>query len=308
MSESHSPAPARPAGARGFLKPMRARSPDEPHRTATPLELLFDLCSSWPSPRPASGCITTLPRARVDGLSGYLMVFFAIWWAWMNFTWFASAYDCDDVPYRLAVFVQITGALILAAGVPAMFEARSFTGDRSSATSSCGCLVRPVAACRDGGPERRTTAGATRGVALVQLAWIGLLFVPRLVVPGFLCWRWPNCSVPVVGRAGAPDHLAPAPHRRTVRAVHPDRPGRDHPRRDRRHPIGARQRRVTSTLLPLVVGGLLIVFSMWWIYFDRPVHDLLTSMRPPSSGATATIWSSPRPRPSAPGWRLSSTR
>ncbi len=29
---------------------------------------------------------------------GYLMVFFAIWWAWMNFTWFASAYDTDDVP------------------------------------------------------------------------------------------------------------------------------------------------------------------------------------------------------------------
>ncbi len=22
------------------------------------------------------------------GIVGYLMVFFAIWWAWMNFTWF----------------------------------------------------------------------------------------------------------------------------------------------------------------------------------------------------------------------------
>jgi len=32
-------------------------------------------------------------------------VFFAIWWAWMNFTWFASAYDADDVAYRLAVLV-----------------------------------------------------------------------------------------------------------------------------------------------------------------------------------------------------------
>jgi hypothetical protein len=30
-------------------------------------------------------------------------------------------------------------------------------------------------------------------------------------------------------------------------------------------------------LLPLIIGGLLIVFSMWWAYFDRPVHDLLTS-------------------------------
>ena len=70
----------------------------------------------------------------VDGLVGYLMVFFAIWWAWMDFTWFASAYDCDDVPYRLLVFVQITGALILAAGITAMFETPRPTSPSSAAT------------------------------------------------------------------------------------------------------------------------------------------------------------------------------
>ena len=36
----------------------------------------------------------------------YVFVFGAIWWAWMAFTWFASAYDTDDVAYRLTVFVQ----------------------------------------------------------------------------------------------------------------------------------------------------------------------------------------------------------
>ena len=39
-----------------------------------------------------------------------------------------------------------------------------------------------------------------------------------------------------------------------------------------------------SALVPLIVGGLLIVYSMWWVYFDRPVHDLLTSFR------KAIIW------------------
>ena len=29
----------------------------------------------------------------------------------------------------------------------------------------------------------------------------------------------------------------------------------------------------------IIIGGLLIVYSMWWVYFDRPVHDLLTSLR-----------------------------
>ena len=49
------------------------------------------------------------------------MVFFAIWWAWMNVTWFASAYDTDDVGYRVAVLAMIAGALVLAAGVPRAF-------------------------------------------------------------------------------------------------------------------------------------------------------------------------------------------
>ena len=103
---------------------MTARSPHEPHRASTPLELLFDLCSSSRSLRPPR----TAPRhrlwARARRSHRVLMVFFAIWWAWMNLTWFASAYDSDDVPYRLEVFVQITGALIFAAGVPRAFESR----------------------------------------------------------------------------------------------------------------------------------------------------------------------------------------
>ena len=58
-------------------------------------------------------CCTT---RSADGDAGsavvsYLLVFFAIWWAWMNFTWFASAYDNDDVVYRLLVLVQIAGVL-----------------------------------------------------------------------------------------------------------------------------------------------------------------------------------------------------
>jgi low temperature requirement protein LtrA len=39
-----------------------------------------------------------------------------------------------------------------------------------------------------------------------------------------------------------------------------------------------------SPLLPIIIGGLLIAYSMWWMYFDRPVHDLLTSLN------TAIVW------------------
>jgi low temperature requirement protein LtrA len=105
---------------------MGARDVHEEHRASTPLELLFDLCFVVAVSRAAS----LLHHVESVGHAGtavvsYLFVFFAIWWAWVNFTWFASAYDNDDVVYRLLVFVQITGVLILAAGVPEAFEHRT---------------------------------------------------------------------------------------------------------------------------------------------------------------------------------------
>ncbi len=51
-----------------------------------------------------------------QGVVSYLMVFFAVWWAWMNFTWFASAFDTDDWLYRVLTIVQMAGVLVLAAG------------------------------------------------------------------------------------------------------------------------------------------------------------------------------------------------
>lgn len=51
------------------------------------------------------------------GLLGYLMVFFAIWWSWMNFTWFATSFDTDDWLYRILTFVQMTSVLVLASGL-----------------------------------------------------------------------------------------------------------------------------------------------------------------------------------------------
>ncbi|GAA3407516.1 hypothetical protein GCM10018952_01230 [Streptosporangium vulgare] len=99
---------------------MSSRPIDEPHRASSQLELLFDLTFVV-----AVAAITAQfahAIAEGHGLTGlvpFLQVFFAIWWAWMNFTWFASSYDTDDVLYRLLTMVQMAGVLVLATGVPA---------------------------------------------------------------------------------------------------------------------------------------------------------------------------------------------
>jgi len=124
MTEHTAALPQKPR----WITPMRSCSPDEVHRAATPLELFFDLVFVVAVAQAGSRLHHGLAEAHIaEAIASYAMVFFAIWWAWMNFTWFASAYDTDDVPYRLAVFVQLTGALILAAGIPAAFDEHNFT-------------------------------------------------------------------------------------------------------------------------------------------------------------------------------------
>ena len=125
-------AAARPALAGADDRP---RPVDEEHRVATPLELLFDLTFVVAVAQVAAELAHGIAEDHVgDGLLGYLMVFFAIWWAWMNFTWFASAYDTDDVPYRLLTLVQMAGVLVLAAGIPDAFGSQRLPRRSPSAT------------------------------------------------------------------------------------------------------------------------------------------------------------------------------
>ncbi len=261
---------------------MVPRSPLEAHRAATPLELFFDLVFVVAIAEAASGLHHALAEGHtVEGVLGYLMVFAAIWWAWMNFTWFASAYDCDDVLYRLAVFVQITGALILAAGVPAMFESRG-----PNAATVGGYVVMRLAlvaqwlrAAASDSDHRRTARRFATGIAALQVAWIVLLFVPSLWVSGFLTLFALELLVPVWAEGARPttwhpQHIAERYGLLTVIVL-----GESILAATVAIQSALASGEALSTLAPLIVGGLLIVFCMWWVYFDRPVHDLLTNLR-----------------------------
>jgi low temperature requirement protein LtrA len=59
---------------------MVARATDEEHRSATALELFFDLCFVVAVAQAASALHHEVAEAHVrDGVVGYAMVFFAIW-------------------------------------------------------------------------------------------------------------------------------------------------------------------------------------------------------------------------------------
>ncbi|MCG6496236.1 low temperature requirement protein A [Kitasatospora sp. A2-31] len=284
MSSESAAAPRSPHPVdRRAVRPMVPRSRDEPHRVATPLELFFDLCFVVAVGQAGRELAHDLAAGHYgDGLRGYVFAFFAIWWAWMNFTWFASAYDCDDVPYRVTTLVQIAGVLILAAGVPRMFA------DQDLTLSVVGYVVMRLAMVTQWLRAAAGEEGAARGVALryalgitlCQIGWAVVLLLPEPVRPyGILLGILAELSVPVIAElrlrtSWHPHHIAERYGLFTLIVLG--------------ETVAAATVAVQSAvdaheglgrLLPVAAGGLLICFSAWWIYFAREVHEHLRSNR-----------------------------
>jgi low temperature requirement protein LtrA len=73
------------------------RDPHETERVATPVELRFDLTFATSFGLAASEVAPALAEGHfIAGLVGFGFASFAICWAWINFSWFSSAYDTDD--------------------------------------------------------------------------------------------------------------------------------------------------------------------------------------------------------------------
>ncbi|MFD8219127.1 low temperature requirement protein A [Streptomyces sp. NPDC059697] len=259
---------------------MVGRNPGEPHRSATSLELFFDLCFVVAVAQTSTslhGALTAGDYA--GGALRFALVFFTIWWAWMNFTWFASAYDPDDVTYRLTVLVQITGSLVLAAGVRRAFE----DGDLYVITLGYVVLRTALAAlwlraALSDPARRRTALRFATGVTVCQLGWVGLLFVPVPVrLPGIVVMIVAEVSVPVWAQSAGmtpwhPHHIAERYELFTLIVLGESVAAATVAVRsafDRHHGTGS--------LYALAAGGLLMAYAMWWLYFARPAHTLLAT-------------------------------
>ncbi len=153
------------------------RDKGEAHRAATPLELMFDLAFVVAIAAAAGGLHHGIAEAHfASALIGYLMAFFMIWWAWMNHTWFASSYDDGSTLFRVLSMMVMFGALMLAAGIPAVFaDQRIWLALLGFIIMRTGMVVFWLAAAR-GDPARRNTAKRyAAGVALMQVFWIVLV-------------------------------------------------------------------------------------------------------------------------------------
>ncbi|NIK56551.1 low temperature requirement protein A [Kribbella shirazensis] len=270
-----------PPTTRSRLVPMQPRDPHEPGRTASTLELFFDLVFVVAVSVAAAHLHHALSEKHVaEGLLSYGMVFFAIWWAWMNFTWFATSFATDDWLYRVLTIVQMGGVLVLAAGVEPVFADRDFT------VVVIGYVVMRVAmiaqwlrASRSGGVSRQAALRYAGGIAVVQVLWLTTLAMSGTVVVVAWCvFVLAELAVPVVAerRGQTPWH----PHHITERyglftlillgesllasanaifeALH--------------------EHEDLGPLIALSVLTLVVTAALWWIYFWPPHHTAITSM------------------------------
>ena len=275
--------PSRAMTSMRFVVPMRGRDQDESHRAATPLELFFDLVIVVAVAVAAQSLHHGVAEDHLsESVLSYAMTFFAIWWAWMSFSWFATAYDTDDVPYRLAVFVQMAGAVIMAAGISEAFNDSDWT------IVTFGYVVMRLAtvslwarAARSDPSHRANSIRWVIGITVVQVGWVLLLVVPgemavRLL--GFGALVVAELSIPIWAARATPlrwhsEHIAERYGLFTI-IVLGESVLSGTVAISAANDAGA----MDGNLLGIVVGALLVVFAMWWLYFERPTDDLLTSL------------------------------
>ncbi|MEU2782384.1 low temperature requirement protein A [Streptomyces sp. NPDC007110] len=265
-----------------WYRPMLARPADEEHRPASALELFFDLCFVVAVAQASSAFEHEMLSGRPGhGLLGYAFVFFAIWWAWMNFTWFASAYDTDDVPYRLMTLIQIIGALVMAAGIADALEHGDFT------VITWGYVVMRLAmvsqwlrAAVTDRARRRSASRYAVGILFLQGCWLAR---PALPAGGgtvtFAVLAAMELAVPVwaeraEGTTWHPQHIAERYGLFTLIVL-----GESVMAAGLAVGAALDTHQGLGGVLPVALGGLLTVFALWWMYFAQDAPRRLRTQR-----------------------------
>jgi low temperature requirement protein LtrA len=270
---------------------MGGRDPHQAHRTATPLELLFDLTFVVAFGIAADELAHFLAEGHVPaGLVGFGFATFAISWAWIQFSWFASAYDTDDWIFRLSTMVQMVGVLVLALGFPDMFASVDHGDTVDNRVMVAGYIIMRVpmvfqwlrAARQDPGRRSACLTYAT-AILVAQAGWVALLIAQTSVLVTFL-WVVVLVLIELAGpviaetrKGGTPWHAHHIVERYGLLVI---------------ITLGEVILGTTVALRAIIAGpgwsldvvvlglaGTAMTFGMWWIYFVLPWADVLHEHR-----------------------------
>lgn len=261
---------------------MVGRDPHEQHRVATPLELLFDLTFA------TSFGVAAFQFAEAFGAAHYGAAFLGfgfaasiICWAWVNFSWFASAYDTDDWVFRVATMVQMTGVLILAIGLPPMFKSIGHGVHLDASGTVLGYVVMRAAmvfqwsrAAWQDPRRRRACLTYAITISIAQIGWVAWAFLNTSLVLGVVifCVLWSiEFAAPWLAErkdGGTPwhaHHIAERYSLFAVIALGESVVGTV----DAMSAVIGRQGWTLDAVL-VCVAGVGLTFGLWWVYYLLP--------------------------------------
>jgi low temperature requirement protein LtrA len=284
-----------PEALQHSLRRMTGRDPHERGRASTPLELLFDLTFVIAFGTAADGLAHALVEDHVgEGVIAFLVATFAVSWAWINFTWFASAFDTDDWVYRVTTMVQMVGVIVFALGIPAFFTSIA-EHERVDATNMIvgyvvmrlAMLAQWVRAGQQDPEYRGTCRSMVVSLLVTQVLWV-LFLVPDLHLGAWL----PIGAVLIVLEMAGPTYAETR-----LRST----PWHGHHIAERYGlmviiALGEGLLGTTAAMQPLIgegwtlelavlaFAGVALVFGVWWTYFVVPHGELLAAYRARSFG------------------------
>ena len=252
-----------------------ARSPDEAHRAATSLELFYDLCFVVAVSQASSELHHLIVERRfADAVIGFSAAFFGIWWAWVNFVWFASGHDSDDVPFRLLTFVQMAGVLILAAGIHDAFIHFDFTAiTLGYVVIRLGLVGMWLRVARDQPDHRKRAMRFVIGITAVQVAWLLRLALPDtrpVNLASFVVLALVELAIPIWAERAAPrqqfhpGHIAERFGLFTIIVLGEVILSSTVAVREAIDAVG-----VEFDVMVVAAAALVIAFAVWWSYFGR---------------------------------------
>ena len=270
---------------------MGGRDTQEAHRAATPLELLFDLTFVVSFGFAASHFAHALAEGHYStAFVGFGFASFGICWAWVNFSWFASAYDTDDWLFRLMTMIQMAGVLILAIGIPQLFGSLEHGDHLAIGTMVFGYVVMRLAlvaqwlrAARQDPARRRTCLTYAIAGALAQVGWCTLAWLDLSAIPLAVAWIvlfLIELSGPMVAerqQGGTPWHAHHIVERNTLFAIIALGEGVVGTVAALSAVVETQGWTAASALVAL--AGLGLTFGIWWIYLMLPSATVLHAHR-----------------------------
>lgn len=271
---------------------MVGRDPGEHERASTPLELLYDLTIVVAFSVSGSNFAHAVAEGHIgSGIVAFLFSAFAVVWAWVGFTWFASAYDTDDWLMRALTLLQMVGVVVLSLGLADVYHGfESWHLDNRIMVAGyvlmrISMIALWTRAARNDPEHAPTLMSLVRIIGLAQIGWIvtGFVHLPAGVL-------WPLVGLLYVleiggyvyseHRAGTPWHPGHIAERYSLLVI-----------------ISLGEIVLGTTVaveavvgevgwsvqaVVIVAAGVSLAFGIWWAYFALPWAEALR-LRPSAS-------------------------